>query len=349
MFKIPRRLIAAALACATLFSLSACSKTDEQTPDETTTGDSLSDQVVMTVNGHEVTAGQYAACYLYSKQYVASVMSQYGLTDLWNSEYAETYTEQLDEIAYNQIAAYYIIPEQFEAAGLSLSEDEREDYRATYTVLEDSFASVGFTSEMIDDLADNSLMQEKLEEYYFGEGGVMAPEDSEVDSYFEENYFRAKHVLISALDENYVATTDEAELAALEATAQEVYEKAIAGEDFDSLIAEYGGDPGAAAFPDGYVFTDGEMITEFQTAVEALGENEISEPVQSDYGWHIIQRLPLRDKDLTDVYSTIVTALTGLDMNTLLDQWINEAEITTEDAFAEITFDTVENYKYDAA
>ena len=88
------------------------------------------------------------------------------------------------------------------------------------------------------------------------------------------------------------------------------------------------------------------MVTEFQETVKALEMNGISEPVKSDYGWHIIQRLPLLEEGRASVFGNIVTALTGMSMDSLLDQWVNEAEITEEAVLSEITFDNVDNYKY---
>lgn len=337
MLKLPRRLTAAVLAGAALFSLSACGKKEENT---------AADQLVMTVNGNEITAGEYAASYLYSKATIEAVMYQYGLTDLWNTDYADSYKEQLNQVARNQAAALYIIPAQFEAAGLSLTEEEEESCKNTNALMRDQIKSWGFTEEMTTELARTMLMQEKLDDYYFGEGGAMAPEESEIEEYFQNNYWRAKHILISTRDDDSQPITDEDELAKRLETANEVYQKAAAGEDFDALIEEYGEDPGMASYPDGYVFTDGEMVAEFQEATAALAENNISAPVKSDFGWHIIQRLPLREEDRASVYSEIVTAITGMDLDRLLEQWLGEAEITTEPLLDEITFDNVADYKY---
>ena len=45
--------------------------------------------------------------------------------------------------------------------------------------------------------------------------------------------------------------------------------------------------------PDGYVFSKGEMIDAFETAAYSLKIGEISKPVKSEYGYHIVKRLPL--------------------------------------------------------
>ncbi len=336
MMKHPiRRLLALLLGCALLFALTACGGNEENT---------LAGQPVMTVNGQEISAGEYAANYLYSKATVETVMYQYGVTDLWATDFADAYKEQLTTLARNQTASLYLVPEQFAAAGLSLTAEEEASIKEVSSQL----SEWGFTAELRERLAQYFLMVQRLDEYYFGEGGAMSPDESEVEAYFQEHYYRAKHILVSTRDDAGQPIEDEAELAALEAKAQDLYRRAAAGEDFDALIAEYGEDPGASSNPDGYQFTDGEMVAEFQDGTAALAENEISAPVKSDFGWHIIQRLPLRAEDRASVYGTIVSALTGMDMDLLLEQWVAQAEIEELPLLSEITFDTVDDYKYDA-
>lgn len=50
-------------------------------------------------------------------------------------------------------------------------------------------------------------------------------------------------------------------------------------------------DTGLAANPDGYAFTTGEMVQEFEDATRALEPGQISGLVESSYGYHIILRL----------------------------------------------------------
>ncbi len=103
----------------------------------------------------------------------------------------------------------------------------------------------------------------------------------EINAKYAESYVCAKHVLVPDL-----------------ATANKVYKEAKAGKNFDELIMQYGQDPGMQKNPDGYVFTKGEMVKPFEDAAFALGEDEISKPVKTDYGYHIIKRIKL--PELTD-------------------------------------------------
>lgn len=104
---------------------------------------------------------------------------------------------------------------------------------------------------------------------------------TEIQNYYMNNYVCAKHVLVSGNTEEN------------EALAETIYEQAAAGVDFDKLIDEFGQDPGTSDNPDGYVFTQGDMVDSFETTAYALEIGEISRPVQSPYGYHIIKRLAL--------------------------------------------------------
>ncbi|TMW74010.1 foldase [Alteribacter natronophilus] len=75
-----------------------------------------------------------------------------------------------------------------------------------------------------------------------------------------------------------------------EELAEELYERLMDGEDFAELAGQYSTDPGSRA--DGGslgFFRRGTMVPPFDAAAFALDDDEISEPVRSDFGYHIIQ------------------------------------------------------------
>ncbi|MCE5188425.1 MAG: peptidylprolyl isomerase [Eubacteriales bacterium] len=103
-------------------------------------------------------------------------------------------------------------------------------------------------------------------------------------------------------------------LVADEATALVVKQKLDAGEDFEALLKEYNTDPGmqGEANAAGYlVGTGAGFVTEFLDAALALKNNgDVSDPVQSEYGWHIIKRVstePSREIAYADVKEALDT------------------------------------------
>ena len=61
------------------------------------------------------------------------------------------------------------------------------------------------------------------------------------------------------------------------------------GADFAALAKEKSKDPGAAEGGDLGYFTKDQMVPEFSAVAFKLGKGELSEPVKTQFGWHIIK------------------------------------------------------------
>jgi len=120
--------------------------------------------------------------------------------------------------------------------------------------------------------------------------------DELVADYVEQNSFlMAKHIL-----RDKSASPD-----AL-ADAEDIYNRLLEriGSDdffdfFDSMMHEYTEDFGGVfSFPDGYLFQPTDMVPEFSAATAALEIGEMSEIIETDFGYHIILRLPVNYDDV---------------------------------------------------
>lgn len=116
-------------------------------------------------------------------------------------------------------------------------------------------------AQVIDDITQTSITQELLQEAY-QDRFADAPETPE---------FRAAHLL--------VATEDEANAAKAQLDAGEAFADVAAAVSTDVTSAN-GGDLGW--------FGAGTMVEEFETAVMALEIDEISDPFETQFGWHIV-------------------------------------------------------------
>lgn len=96
--------------------------------------------------------------------------------------------------------------------------------------------------------------------------------------YVPSGFFRVRHILVED-----------------EATANEIKAKIDAGEDFETLLAEYGTDPGMKdeANAAGYLVGEGASFVEpfLNASLALVNDGDVSAPVESDYGWHIIKRV----------------------------------------------------------
>ncbi len=94
-----------------------------------------------------------------------------------------------------------------------------------------------------------------------------------------------------------------------EKTAKEVAKKLEDGSPFEALAKEYSNDPGSKAQGGdlGY-FVKGQMVKPFEEAAFELKKDEVSAPVESDFGWHIIKLVDERDLKVA-TYSEIKDVL----------------------------------------
>jgi len=76
-----------------------------------------------------------------------------------------------------------------------------------------------------------------------------------------------------------------------------IYDYAISGEDFATLAQEYSEGPSAPQGGDLGYFTKGKMVKEFEDAAFALNVNEISKPVKTQFGWHVIKATDRRTNE----------------------------------------------------
>ncbi|MBE7037128.1 MAG: hypothetical protein E7403_07540 [Ruminococcaceae bacterium] len=161
---------------------------------------------------------------------------------------------------------------------------------------------------------------------------ALEPSAEEVKAIYEKDYVRVKHVLIGNTDEE----ADTSELSEEEATkkaeeykekqlkkAEDVLAKAKAGRNFDTLVKDYGEDPGMAEAANGYTFTKGEMVPEFEEASFNLAVDEVSELVESSYGWHIIKKYELlsEGEEYDKVIESVKSPLMEKKYNELLDSY----------------------------
>jgi peptidyl-prolyl cis-trans isomerase D len=124
---------------------------------------------------------------------------------------------------------------------------------------------------------------------------------------------RARHILLSLPAD---ASPEQAE--AVRQRALDIIARIRAGEDFATLAKELSDDPGSAANGgDLGFFARGQMAKEFEDKAFALEPGKISEPVRTDYGYHIIEveeHRPAQKRSFEEVREALATELMGLEV-----------------------------------
>ena len=103
---------------------------------------------------------------------------------------------------------------------------------------------------------------------------------------------RARHILIK--------TSEVLSDADAEARLLAIRERVVNGADFGELAKASSADLSAAKGGDLGWLNPGDTVPEFERAMNALQAGEVSPPVRSPFGWHLIQVLERRVQDVTD-------------------------------------------------
>jgi peptidyl-prolyl cis-trans isomerase D len=137
---------------------------------------------------------------------------------------------------------------------------------------------------------------------------VQALYDERIDQYDVPEQAQARHILISVPQ-----TAPEAEIEAKRATILEIRARIESGEDFAVVAEEQSDDPGSAANGgDLGWFRRGQMVAAFDEVAFSQEIGVLSEPVQSEFGFHLIRvegRKEAQTQTLADVQNDLAFEL----------------------------------------
>ena len=152
--------------------------------------------------------------------------------------------------------------------------------------------------------------------------------DEDVADFYEENKegfaesekVRARHILIKVSPD-----VSDQEKADAESKIQVVLKEARDGADFAELAKKNSECPSASQGGDLGYFTRGQMVKPFEEAAFALEPGQISEIVETQFGYHIIlvqDKKPKRQLKLEEVSEQIREALYDEEIEIALDKWL---------------------------
>ena len=314
------------------------------------------DTVVMRVNGRDVIWSEYFS-WLYS---VATQMEDYlGVTD-WSADFPGFISDS-GATSNSAYANTYATMNCLQLAVLASKADELDAWpsEAQLETMEQTFDMFREDPDFLTTLANNFLSEEYLRTQYqasllydnlyektFGVNGADCPEADVLDYILDHGYLYAKHILFSTLDDNR-QPLDAETVAQKKADAETVLAqlKACPAAQrpalFDSLMEQYSEDPGSRSRPDGYYFLPGAMVAPFEEAAAALEVNQVSEIVESSYGYHILFRPAMSADHLMDYdeqfrpYTVRDFVATALFSNVTYD-WFDAAEVEYMPGFEDL-------------
>lgn len=192
------------------------------------------------------------------------------------------------------------------------SYSSEEEYQA-------SLKSNNLTEEIILERIEKQLIIDKFVEYKKNIIGDIKVPENELKKFYDENKsqyvkVRASHILVDSYEK-----------------AEELKKKLDEGADFAELAKENSSCPSKENGGDLGYFASSDMVKEFSTVAFSLDKDQISDPVQTSYGWHIIK---VTDKQ-TDYDSVDKTELESgyknLVFQKMCNNYIENAKLTISD------------------
>lgn len=311
------------------------------------------DTTLLTIDGVDVPAGRY----LFWLVNAIETERYYG-----GLETDEDWIQQVDGMtmrdalkgqALQSLILYQVVETHAAQRGAAASQEDIDELDAQLQSLEEQAGGAEYFQNRLDTVCISKedfrainlvpYLDEALSKQ-MEERGELEVSEEELDGIIEESgLYGAKHILISTRRLNadgtgYEEFSDEEKAQALE-KAQDLREQLRNAGDseelFDELMNEYSEDgrneDGTLAMPDGYTLVyAGQMVPEFEEGAMALQEGEISEPIESQFGYHIILRLPLDRAELREQFGG------DYKLNQTMRDWMDAAVVTTTSIYDEL-------------
>ncbi|CAH2215126.1 foldase protein PrsA [Tepidibacter aestuarii] len=280
-----KKIIAAMLMALMVFSLTACNSNESQ-------------DIVAKVNDRVITVSEYEKTLAMYKKNFEGI---YG-PDIWTTEVEkgktviEVIKEQVlnnminDEVVYQAAQKENVtvddkdVDAQLKQFNEQLKSNEEFKTFLKENNIDDQFLKNQLKKDMViskykeNYIASLEINDEKLKEYY---------ETNKAE--YKKEEVKASHMLFMTVDNNQKPLPDEEQKAAKK-KAEDILVRAKNGEDFASLAKEYSEDTVSANNGGdlGY-FGRGVMVPEFEKVAFELETGEISDLVESPFGYHIIK------------------------------------------------------------
>lgn len=294
---------------------------------------------VAKVNGKEISYETYQNNYMIFKKQIESNVG----ADIWNQDSGEgkTYGEVFKEQILEKLIEDELVAQAAEKEGIKIDEAEvdkqMEEFKKQIETNQE-YKEYLKQNNIGDDFiryqmsADNLLRDFKAdyEKKYPVSEEDMKKYYEENQEMFRNNEVRASHILVSTIDEKTRLPLSEEEKAKAKAKAEDLLKRVKAGEDFAELAKQHSQDPASGQVGgDLGFFPKGQMVKPFEDAAFSMNKGQVSDLVESNFGYHIIKVTDKKDEMSTfdEVKDRIRENLAGEFYQSHINELKNQAKI----------------------
>lgn len=305
-----RRLVLFGFASLALFA-AACGGTTTAT---------LGSEDVAVVGGQQISKDQF-------QQLMARAKKSYDAQKRAFPKPGSTEYEQLKGQAITFLVQQAEVEEQAKKLGVDVSDDKvdkeiarykKQFYGGSDARYEKAVKQQGLT----DDQAREAIRQQLISQALFKKvTGDVKVSDADIKAYYDTH--KSQYVQPESREVRHILVTKKA-------LADSLYQQIKNGGNFAKLAKQYSKDPGSAANGGKLTVSKGQTVPQFDKTAFSLKTGQISQPVHTQYGYHIIQALsavkPATTTKVAQVRASIRQQLEQQRKNDEITKWLENTK-----------------------
>jgi parvulin-like peptidyl-prolyl isomerase len=199
-----------------------------------------------------------------------------------------------------------------------VDEVKKQYFAGSQAKFEKGLADQGYTKATLEEDIRSQLLTEGIYKKVTSDAKVT---DADVKSYYEKN--RANYTVPESRSVRHI-------LVKTKADADRIRAQLVNGGDFAALAKANSIDPGSKDAGGKLTVSKGQTVAPFDKAAFSLDTNELSQPIKTQFGYHLIQPLgavkPGSVTPFAQVKDQIKTQLESETKNTAVNKWVADVE-----------------------
>ena len=301
----PTRIAAAALAVLVVLVATACGSSDKSVPSD----------AVAVVDGTPVTKAELES--LLSRAKKTYKAQKRAFPKAGTSEYQSLQTQAVaflvQRAEYDNRAEDMKLSVTEKDIDARIAQIKQQSFGGNQKKLDAQLKAQGYTTASLRSDIRAQLISEKIYDSVTKNAKVS---DAAIAKYYKDN--KAQYQVAESRDVRHI-------LVKTKAQAEKIYTQLKGGANFAALAKKYSLDPGSKNNGGKLTITKGQTVVPFDTTAFLLTTNQISRPVKTQYGYHVIQPIsdvrPPTTTPLKDAKPQIEAQLLDKSKNDAITKW----------------------------
>ena len=306
----PMRVVLSVLVALVVLVATACGSSDQTVPND----------AVAVVDGTPVTKADLDA--LLKRAKISYTAQKRAFPKAGTAEYQALQTQAVaflvQRTEYDKRASDLKLTVTDKELQDRIDQIKKQYFAGNQAKLDKQLKVQGYTTESFRADIRAQLLSQKIYDEVTKDAAVT---DAQIAKYYNDN--NAQYNIAETRDVRHILVKTKAE-------ADKIYNEIKAGADFAALAKKYSIDPGSKANGGKLTISRGQTVAPFDTTAFLLATNQVSRPVKTQFGYHVIQPLsavkPAKTSPLKDVRAQIKAQLEEKAKNDSITNWTAETK-----------------------